>query len=182
MEVRRLQNAVRARYHKFMRTASAADVALFHSHNDGIRFIAWIFAFIKVGRLSSLALLLPESASGSCELVQQPDREAEPQASILIADGIGASALHLPSSGFQSGAITGIHRHSALRALTPARALNNVRSNETNVCLRTGQSRRKSVWSDLCRRWTRRWRWHEQCLRTRSAVGCCACTFSDLPT
>jgi hypothetical protein len=55
MEVRRLQNAVRARYHKFMRTASAADVALFHSHNDGIRFIAWIFAFIKVCKLLSRA-------------------------------------------------------------------------------------------------------------------------------
>ena len=51
IEVRRLQNSVRARYHKFMRTASAADVALFHSHNDGIRFIAWIFAFIKVCKL-----------------------------------------------------------------------------------------------------------------------------------
>ncbi len=48
MEVRRLHNSVRARYHKLMQTASAAEIALFHSHNDGIRFIAWIFASIKV--------------------------------------------------------------------------------------------------------------------------------------
>ena len=49
LEVRRLHNSVRARYHKIMQTASAEEVALFHSHNDGIRFIAWIFASIKVG-------------------------------------------------------------------------------------------------------------------------------------
>ena len=48
-EVRRLHNSVRARYHKLMQTASAAEMAVFHSHNDGIRFIAWMFASIKVG-------------------------------------------------------------------------------------------------------------------------------------
>ncbi len=49
VEVRRLHNSVRTRYHKLMQTASAAEMALFHSHNDGIRFIAWMFASIKVG-------------------------------------------------------------------------------------------------------------------------------------
>ena len=73
MEVRRLHNSVRARYHKLMQTASAAEISLFHSHNDGIRFIAWIFASIKVGPLlpclwcrarTQRVLLVPEAGIG----------------------------------------------------------------------------------------------------------------------
>ena len=58
IEVRRVHNFVRARYHKIMQKASAAEVALFHSHDDCIRFIAWIFASIKVGSLAPKPLLI----------------------------------------------------------------------------------------------------------------------------